>query len=217
MKYPPIAHILDTSFNEWEDYICTLVFLPGCNLRCTYCHNMHIVKSAIDLGIEALAKVLDKNKGWIEGVVITGGEPTIYCDNLLNLITWLKDRKLKIKIHTNGMNSDIIKQACDDVDTVAMDIKLPFDNESKFGLDMYEVLQSFFVVNDFCSGEFHTTVCSNVLSIEELVRIDKWLCDKNSIHPWYIQKCGCGCDGYNRKSISISYHNAIFGGHWDGC
>ena len=104
---------------------CT-VFLQGCNFRCPFCHNSDLLASAADQHItqDTLLDFLKKRRGLLDGVCITGGEPTLQLD-LKELITDIKALGFAVKLDTNGAKPDVLKELAANglLDYVAMDIK----------------------------------------------------------------------------------------------
>lgn len=126
-----IKGFIETSLIDWDGKIVSVVFLPGCNFRCPFCHNHVLVKQPeqiADVPWKRIETFLRAKKGWIDGVVITGGEPTIHKD-LVPLLSKLKDMGLPVKLDTNGSAPDQLKRIIDAglVEFIAMDIKASFD------------------------------------------------------------------------------------------
>ena len=113
---------------DYPGVIATTVFTVGCSFRCPFCHNPELVLSSqytVDNGREKeFFEFLKKRKGKIEGVCITGGEPTIQKD-IIEFIQKVKKLGFKIKLDTNGTRPDVLKKLLDLklLDFVAMDIK----------------------------------------------------------------------------------------------
>ena len=88
---PPIKGFIGNSLLDWPGRICCIIFLPGCNLRCPFCHAAHLVLDPNELEsipFEAVREHLESRADWIDGVVISGGEPTL-CEGLFDLMrTW---------------------------------------------------------------------------------------------------------------------------------
>lgn len=121
-----IGGITKCSTIDFPGTIAAVVFLQGCNLRCPYCHNPQFVNSfnkTIDT--DHFFDFLSNRKGLLEGVVISGGEPTLW-DELPLFIREIKDLGFIVKLDTNGLRPDIIKQCA--IDYLALDIKSSFDN-----------------------------------------------------------------------------------------
>jgi len=117
------------SLIDWEGMITAVIFTRGCNFRCGYCHNPSLVLPGLfnettDIEIEEILTYLNSRKKWIDGVVISGGEPTIHPD-LLYFIKIIRELGFKIKLDTNGTNPSMLQSIISQklVDFIAMDIK----------------------------------------------------------------------------------------------
>ena len=78
---PPIRGFIESTLLDWEGKLAAVVFLPGCNFRCGYCHARHLVEptpSDESIPIEAVLVNFRRQHGWLDGVVISGGEPTLH-------------------------------------------------------------------------------------------------------------------------------------------
>ncbi len=136
MEYP-IKGFIETSFSDWPGKVSAVLFLPACNYRCRYCHNHGLVlepEQFPDFPLGEIKASLRKRKGWVDGVCITGGEPTLH-PWLASLIRELRfDRELSpaghflpIKLDTNGSRPEILQALLAEglLDYVAMDLKGP--------------------------------------------------------------------------------------------
>ena len=128
-----IKGFIDLSFVDWDGKISSVFFLPRCNFRCPFCHNSNLVlhpEREETIPFEQIENYLKKQKGWIDGVCITGGEPTLQSD-LPELCSKLKEMGLLVKIDTNGTNPMMIKELIEKglVDYIALDIKAPLTVE----------------------------------------------------------------------------------------
>ncbi|HEC81502.1 MAG TPA: radical SAM protein, partial [Thermoplasmatales archaeon] len=106
-----VKGFLKSSLVDWDGYITVVVFLPLCNLRCPMCHNHEIVltpESYPDIPLEEIERYLVENRDFIDGVVITGGEPTLH-EGLPGFCRWLKDLGMMVKLDTNGTYPDRIQ------------------------------------------------------------------------------------------------------------
>ena len=116
-----------TTLLDYPGYVACTLFLGGCNFRCPFCHNSGILDDSADESItmDELMDFLKKRKGILEGICITGGEPTLHPLPLFRLLDQIKALGYRIKLDTNGSRPDILKQLCADglIDCVAMDIK----------------------------------------------------------------------------------------------
>jgi pyruvate formate lyase activating enzyme len=126
-----IKGFLETSFLDWPGKLCSVLFLPYCNFRCPYCHNHPLVFHPEQYSTIPLKKIFDRIhslKNWIDGVCLTGGEPTLHAD-LPSLIREIKRHKFLVKLNTNGSNPQMLKKLieAEEIDFVSMDVKAPLD------------------------------------------------------------------------------------------
>ncbi|TVM03898.1 MAG: anaerobic ribonucleoside-triphosphate reductase activating protein [Candidatus Brocadia sp. WS118] len=179
----PIKGFIENSLIEWEGKIVSIIFLPTCNLRCPYCHAPHLVQTPNELESIPVDAVIDKmkqNLGWVDGIVVTGGEPTTH-RQLDVFLHSLKELGVLVRLDTNGTNPHILKDfiARNLVDCVAMDIKAPLQKE-KYDLvsgvpcaieDIEESIR--IIMESGIEYEFRTTVCPSQLDgddIEDIAR-----------------------------------------------
>lgn len=124
-----IAGFNKTSFVDYPGKLCAVVFTPACSFDCWYCHNRHLLKNTGNLRLVSEAEVfahLEKRKDVLEGVVITGGEPTLQRD-LARFVKEVKEMGLAVKLDTNGTHPEVVEALLEKglLDYVAMDIKAP--------------------------------------------------------------------------------------------
>lgn len=122
-----IAGFAPNSCVDYPQNIAAVVFLPGCNFDCWYCHNRDVIEGKfIPVGEEEVLERIEKRKGFLDGVVITGGEPTLTpLKDLKDFILKIKEMGLLVKLDTNGTKPEIIAELLPLIDYVAMDIKAP--------------------------------------------------------------------------------------------
>lgn len=131
-----ISGIQKTSLIDYPGYISTIIFTQGCNYRCPYCHNPSLIApdSNADsyLAVDKIISFLKNRKGLIDGLTITGGEPTIQAD-LKEFITEIRSLGLKIKLDTNGSRPKVLENLiqANMLDYIAMDIKAAADKYPK--------------------------------------------------------------------------------------
>lgn len=189
-----VAGIEPVSMIDWEGKIAAVIFLAGCNFRCPYCHNPELITADCESFVpwEDIMARLDKKKGWLDGVVITGGEPTMF-KGLVFLIQELKQADLKVKLDTNATDPDVVKQLLDEkmIDYVAIDIKAPFD---KYNLVTKSIGQSQnvkktteAVIRAGVSHEFRTTVVPGLCEPQDILQIAKYL-GAIGAERYYIQQ-----------------------------
>ena len=136
MKLPEVKGFIDLSLVDWDGKVTAVIFLPHCNLRCPFCYNATLVLDPEEMRTIPFAEIrlyLMHNRNWLDGVVITGGEPTIH-NGLPLLCNQIKELGLKVKLDTNGTNYDMLQKliAKKHVDYVALDIKAPLIPERYF-------------------------------------------------------------------------------------
>ncbi len=172
---------LPASMLDWEGKISSVFFTAGCNFRCPYCHNPELVvgiESLIPFEWEDLYSHLKTRIGWLDGVVIGGGEPTIHSD----LPFYLKEIKklgYLIKLDTNGSNplmlEEIIKEGL--VDFVAIDLKTSFDHyrDATQNFSSAELIRKSveIVLNSGIDHEFRTTAVPGIVDRQDVLNIAK--------------------------------------------
>ena len=111
---------------DFPERVACTVFSYGCNFRCPFCHNAGLVVGELpdEVSEDSFFAYLDKRKGVLDGVAITGGEPTLQKD-LIPFIKRIKEKDLAVKLDTNGARPDVVKRILDEnlVDYFAMDVK----------------------------------------------------------------------------------------------
>jgi pyruvate formate lyase activating enzyme len=182
-----IKGFLETSFVDWPGRMASVLFLPRCNYRCPYCHNHKLVTDPDSLGSWPLEMVLDRLetlRGWVDGICVTGGEPT-FNDNLIPLLQKLKDKGWPVKLDTNGSRPEVLKQvieqglACEfSVDIKAPLEPIPYRRNGGPGADPEPVRESLGIISR--SGlpvELRTTIHPDLLSLEEVKRLASQTCE----------------------------------------
>jgi pyruvate formate lyase activating enzyme len=171
------------SLIDYPAKIVSTIFLDGCNFRCPYCQNPDLIKNPDKLPNikeEELLKFLESRKKWIDGVCITGGEPTTHKD-LPKLIKKIKNLNLLVKLDTNGSNpkmlEELIKRKL--VDYVAMDIKAPlekYDKAAKVKINKKNIRKSVgLIIDSGIDYEMRSTILPELHSKEDIIKIAKWL------------------------------------------
>ncbi len=178
-----IGALQKVSLIEFPGKISAIVFTQGCNFRCPYCYNPELVDPELYrecFSEEELFSFLDKRKGRLDAVTITGGEPTIQQD-LQEFIKRIREMGYLIKLDTNGSHPDVLKQLTGDglVDYIAMDVKSPlhkYRTLTKSKIDEDRIRQSIgIIMKSDVPYEFRTTVPKRVLHEDDLLEIGKLL------------------------------------------
>ncbi|MDO5519968.1 MAG: anaerobic ribonucleoside-triphosphate reductase activating protein [bacterium] len=180
----PIYGLQKTTLLDYKGYVASTIFFGHCNYRCPFCQNSLLVGAKItepEITKEELFTHLHKRQGIIEGVCITGGEPTLYKE-LPSFLAEIKELGYLIKLDTNGTNPKMMMELVRDrlIDYVAMDIKnaLPYYSVSA-GTTQTNLKEIEASVDFLKSGsipyEFRTTVVKEQHTKERMRKIGKWL------------------------------------------
>lgn len=171
-----IAGLVKQSFIDYPDKMACVIFTQGCNFRCGYCHNPSLVLPKLfgqnKLIDEAeVLSYLESRKGWLEGVVVTGGEPTIHGD-LPEFLRKVKSIGYDIKLDSNGTNPEVIDLLLKEklINFIAMDIKSNPDAESYsaiIGKDATSIMPKIWrsiklIQNSGIGYQFRTTVVPRI-------------------------------------------------------
>ncbi len=163
---------------DFPDTISSIIFIGGCNFRCPICHNPELVlpellKELPDIDKKDILIEIKKRKGFIDGIVISGGEPLLY-DETITLAKEIKDIGLKVKIDTNGSFPERLNKILPFVDYIAMDIKSSIEKykeASGIEVDINKILNSIEIVKGFKDYEFRTTVHPKYVDKEDILKI----------------------------------------------
>jgi pyruvate formate lyase activating enzyme len=121
MKFSGLQKI---SLVDYPDKMAAVLFTPGCNLRCPFCHNWRIAVDPQPPFLQEVAalEILEKRKKYVDAAVVTGGEPCMHKE-LPKFLAKLKKRGFLVKLDTNGFFPDVLEECLESVDYVAMDVK----------------------------------------------------------------------------------------------
>lgn len=166
--------IQKTSLVDFPDRIAAVLFTPGCNLRCPFCHNWRLVlepKGPFLSGKDVL-QILESRKRHVDAVVITGGEPTMHTD-LPEFLMELKERGFKIKLDTNGFFPDVLEKSLPYLDYVALDVKTSLGKYQSLGAnDLSSLLRTTDILKQgSLDYEFRTTVVPGFVNKEDVPNI----------------------------------------------
>ena len=177
-----VAGLQKLTLLDYPSKVACIIFTKGCNFKCPYCHNSGLVNHSCDdlISEEEVFSYLNKRKGVIDGVVISGGEPTIQSD-LAFFIRRVKDMGFLVKLDTNGTNPDVIKRLLDEnlLDYIAMDIKNTFElykDVTDVKPDVSKIKKSIEVIkNSNVDHEFRTTIIKNIHDLDKIETICKYV------------------------------------------
>ena len=165
------------SLLDYPGKVAAILYIDKCNFRCDFCHNWNTLIAATDnedLIFEDILSFLRKRVGVLDGVVISGGEPTLMPD-LEDKIKAIRELGYAIKLDTNGSNPDVVIKLLDKglIDYIAMDIKSSFDEYYRFCKDDKEInniLRSVDLLKENrVDYEFRTTLISEYHN-EEIIK-----------------------------------------------
>lgn len=179
---------------DYPGKLAATVFTVGCNFRCPFCHNPELVLSSqftVHSNLEKeFLNFLKKRRGKLEGVCITGGEPTIQPD-LVDFIRKIKKLGFLVKLDSNGTRPDVLKKLFDLklLDFVAMDIKnqlKKYDRTVGLKSDPARIKLSVDLIrNSKVPYEFRTTVVPGIHTEEDFTAIAQWIAGAES---YYLQE-----------------------------
>jgi len=185
------------SLVEWPGKIAAIIFTGGCNFRCPFCHNPELTNVGIRHGAylpppaypwPEIEKFLDKKIGWIDVIIITGGEPTIQPD-LPRVLKIIKDKGYLTGIHTNGTIPKMLEKILAEktVDKICMDIKSSLEKYSEASgvatagathelpLQKQIVSSIEIIKNSGINYEFKLTLVPDIVTEEDIPMIGKMI------------------------------------------
>lgn len=188
---------------DYPGHIAAIVFLGGCNFRCPFCQNSSLVltpKLLPAISREDFLRFLHKRSGILEGICVTGGEPTLHSD-LPDLLASIKSAGYLAKLDTNGTNPDMLLSLIQNglTDYVAMDIKAGrpnyaavcgLDHSDSAALLLQKVERSVDILKSSrIKYEFRTTVVRGLHSEEDFEDIRMWLCGCQNYYLQSFRDC----------------------------
>lgn len=180
---------------DYPEHLSCIIFTPGCNMRCRFCHNPEFVlpekiKKIKDTFIkeDIFFNFLNKRRNLLDGVVITGGEPTLMVD-LVSFIQKIKQMGFKVKLDSNGQRPKILKELLQKklVDYIAMDVKASPDCYKKLTgkfVQVQRIKESIDLLKnqqDICY-EFRTTMIKEWHDKKEMEKIGKLINGAEQLH-----------------------------------
>ena len=172
-----IGGLQKNSLIDYPGKISSVIFLSGCNFACPYCHNPDLVRGCLsytaDLSSPDVCQFLKQRRGFLDGVVISGGEPTLD-ENLMDFCERIKQLGYPIKLDTNGSRPGVLKKLIDDalIDYIAMDLKtdpILYATYIKTNCNPDPILTSIrHVMQSGIDYEFRTTCVKPIVTIETI-------------------------------------------------
>jgi len=168
--------IQKTSLIDFPNRVASVLFTPGCNLRCPYCYNWRLVLEPEGpfLSEDVALKILNTRKKYIDAVVVTGGEPTLQKDSP-QFLRRLKEEGFAVKLDTNGFFPDVLSECLPFVDYVALDVKT---SPEKYALLGAKDLSNYLSSLEMLKGgkvdyEFRSTVVPHLIDEEDISKISE--------------------------------------------
>lgn len=202
------------SLVDYDGFVAATVFTGSCNFRCGFCHNSALVLDSKSLPIIPESEILDylkKRKGVLEGLCITGGEPTLNPD-LPEFIKKVKDIGYKVKVDTNGTNPEMVKLLVKEglADYFAIDIKNDRENYAEIiGFKTFDTSKIEKTVEFLLSGatkyEFRTTLIAEYHKAENIKRIGEWI---KGADKYFMQKFKSGDNCISQDLSPVSEETA---------
>ena len=174
-----IGGIQKLSLVDYPGHVAAALFLSGCNMRCGYCHNPELVlpeRLAPSIPVEEAMIFLKSRVGKLDGVVISGGEPTVN-EDLPVLCRMIKKLGFDVKLDTNGTHPDIVRGMVEEgtIDFIAMDVKGPLEKYVEIAarpIDLEAIKDNVRLMIDSGIGhEFRTTIVREQLEVADFEKI----------------------------------------------
>ena len=192
-----IAGLQKMTLLDFPGKVACTVFLDGCNFRCPFCHNTPLLTGQAEAFMteEEFFAFLQKRQGILDGVCITGGEPTLQKD-LTEFLGKIKALGYLVKLDTNGYRPDVLQSVVEQglVDYVAMDIKNGpnhYSTTTGVAIDLKKIEESIKVLaSEKINYEFRTTICNPLHDAQSVTQMGQWLLkltDGKGVKALYLQ------------------------------
>ncbi|MEO0216566.1 MAG: anaerobic ribonucleoside-triphosphate reductase activating protein [candidate division WOR-3 bacterium] len=191
-----IRAFIETSLIDWDGKLTSVLFFDRCNFRCPFCQNWELILHPENFPIFSENEILDKLKtkrNWIDGVVLTGGEPSLFFEDVFELAKKIKNLGLGVKLDTNGSFPErllkLIKEKA--IDYVAMDIKASLGHySSAAGVQDARIIEKVrmsikLLLNGELDYEFRTTCVPGFIDKDALREIGEEIRGAKS---WVLQR-----------------------------
>ncbi len=216
---------------DYPGNVACLIFTQGCNFRCPFCHNSGLLdmnNNCEKIDEKEVFKYLEKRRGLLDGVCISGGEPLLQKD-IVDFIRKVKDLGYKVKLDTNGSSPKKLKQLIEDglIDYVAMDIKndfLNYDKTAGMCTNIDNIKKSIEIIeNSNIEYEFRTTIVKQFHDVRKLEKIIQYIGPNARYYIQNYQDCSSvlqrGLNGFDneellniKNTLGVKYPNLVVRG-----
>lgn len=193
IPFVPIVAITPFSTTDYPNKLAAVLFTQGCPFHCAYCHNGSIAwENTLPKDEDYLHRFLYRHEGFLEGIVLSGGEPTQH-QGLKNLLRWIRGFNYQIALHTNGYYPEALQEliTASLVDYIAMDVKtLPENYKALTGVsDSAEKIEQSIklIINSGVDYEFRTTYHPSIIKLQELDSLIEYIHDQGA-NTYYLQR-----------------------------
>ena len=162
---------------EFHGNMSLVLFMSGCPLTCRYCHNVELLEDKTEKSFEEIKHEIDSSADFLDAVVISGGEPLMQIDALIEIFSYVRQIGLKTKLDTSGIYPDRIKQLLDLnlLDFVSLDVKTTFSKYRKItGSNVgFQVKKSMELINadDNVHLEIRTTYVPTLHTKKDIINL----------------------------------------------
>ena len=182
-----IKGFVKTSLLDWDGHIVSTLYVPACNMRCPYCQNADLLfnpKNYPTIDINEIKDFYIKRKGFLDGICLTGGEPTLY-EDLIEFLREFKDIGAKVKLDTNGTSPSQLRKVIENnlADYFAMDVKAPLvfnKYKQASGIKSERLFENIkqtihLIMNSEVDYEFRTTVVPTLHKEDDIISIAEFI------------------------------------------
>jgi pyruvate formate lyase activating enzyme len=191
-----IRAMIETSLIDWDGKLTTVLFFDKCNFMCPFCQNWELIlypERFPAIQWEDIKKKLNAKKGWIDGVVLTGGEPLVHEDEAVDIIKKVRDLGFLVKLDTNGAYPEKLQNLINAglLDYVAIDIKAPLNETYEVAtgrkVNIEHIKESIYTLlkKNEVDYEFRTTCVPGLIDEEAILKIGPKI---EGARRWFLQQ-----------------------------
>lgn len=167
---------------EYQGKISLVIFMAKCPLRCPYCHNSELLENGEESSLSEISKIIHDSVDYIDAVVVSGGEPLVHSEDVIEILKYAKSLGLKTKVDTSGCYPKRLDEVLKYTDYIAIDIKVPFDKyKDIIGADVGNNVEKSMKIANNANNTFlecRTTYVPTLLSHDDIKQISREIeCD----------------------------------------